>query len=158
MIRKAHLVRLPLVALAFLLIQGCSAVTKFESATPGTQMTIRGVAPMELPKEAKLDSKSTGQHEFVATTPGGKAMYGILPLSVNGGTMAVSILFFAPALFIGGFRDVFPFYQVDPEAGVLRYKSKEAEDWRLYQPTPTESSRSKAYFDGAAKPVTASKQ
>jgi hypothetical protein len=145
------LVRLPVLALAFVLIQGCASVTRFEAATPGTTLTIRGGERMDLPREVRLDSKATGQHEFVATAPSGKVLYGILPLSVNGGKMAVSILFFAPALFIGGFRDVFPFYQMDPDAGLLRYKSDEREDWRLYQPTSAESNRAKLHFDGLVK-------
>jgi hypothetical protein len=144
---QRNLVRVPIFALAILLIQGCAAVTRFEAPTPGTTLYIRGLERMDLPKEARLDSKSTGQHEFVATAPGGQSLYGILPLRVNGGTMAVSILLFAPALFIGGFRDVFPFYQLDPEGGVLRYKVKDGEEWRLYQPTSAESNRAKLYFD-----------
>ena len=145
------LVRLPLLALAIVLIQGCAAVTRFEAVSPGTTLMVRGGERMDLPKEVQLDSKATGQHEFVATAPSGKVLYGILPLSVNGGKMAVSILFFAPALFIGGFRDVVPFYQLDPDAGLLRYKSDGREDWRLYQPTSAESNRAKLHFDGVAK-------
>lgn len=148
---QGSLVRMPILALAIVLIQGCAAVTRFEAASPGTTLTVRGGERMDLPKEVQLDSKATGQHEFVATAPSGKVLYGILPLSVNGGKMAVSILFFAPALFIGGFRDVFPFYQLDPDAGLLRYKSNEREDWRLYQPTSAESNRAKLHFDGVGK-------
>ena len=151
MLHQKNLVRTLLLALAVVLVQGCAAVTRFESATPGTTLTVRGHERVELPKELELDSKATGQHEFMATAPSGKTLYGILPLRVNGGKMAVSILFFAPALFIGGFRDVFPFYQMDPDAGLLRYKSGEREDWRLYQPTSAESNRAKLYFGGAAK-------
>lgn len=148
---KQHL-RLPILALAILMLQGCAAVTRFEAATPGTTLSVRGAERVDLPKEIELASKATGQHEFVATTPGGHKLYGILPLSVSGSKMAVSILLFAPALFIGGFRDVFPFYQMDPEAGLLRYKSQEGEDWRLYKPTSAESNRAKAHFEGAGKP------
>ena len=145
-------IRLLVLATAFLLLEGCSAVTRFEAVTPGTTLTVRGGERMELPREVQLDSKATGQHEFVATAPSGKSLFGILPLSVNGGKMAVSILFFAPALFIGGFRDVFPFYQMDPDAGLLRYKSGESEDWRLYQPTPAEADRARLHFDTVGKP------
>ena len=45
----------------------------------------------------------------------------------TGGTMTMSILFFAPALFIGGFGDVFPYYQADVENNVLRFKKNEAD-------------------------------
>jgi len=148
---QRQLVRLPILALVILLIQGCAAVTQFEAATPGTTLSIRGVERMDLPKEIELDSKSTGQHEFLATTPSGHTLYGILPLRINTGNMAASILFFAPALFIGGFRDVFPFYQLDPEAGLLRYKLSEGDQWRLYRPTSAESNRAKTHFDGAGK-------
>lgn len=148
---QRSLVRMSILALAIVLIQGCAAVTRFEAVSPGTTLTVRGGERMDLPKEVQLDSKATGQHEFMATAPSGKVLYGILPLSVNGGKMAVSILFFAPALFIGGFRDVFPFYQLDPDAGLLRYKSGEREDWRLYRPTSAEADRAKQHFDGVAK-------
>ena len=147
-----HLLRLPLLAFAILMIQGCANLTRFEAATPGTVLTVRGQERVELPKELELASKATGQHEFVATTPAGHKLYGILPLSVNSGAMAFSIAFFAPALFIRGFRDVFPFYQMDPETGLVRYKTDEAEDWRMYRPTSAESNRAKAHFEGAAKP------
>lgn len=148
---QRSVVRMSILALAIVLIQGCAAVTRFEAVSPGTTLTVRGGERMDLPKEVQLDSKATGQHEFMATAPSGKVLYGILPLSVNGGKMALSILFFAPALFIGGFRDVFPFYQLDPDAGLLRYKSGEREDWRLYQPTSAEADRAKQHFDGVAK-------
>jgi hypothetical protein len=148
---QRSLVRMPILALAIVLIQGCAAVTRFEAVSPGTTLTVRGGERMDLPREVQLSSKATGQYEFVATTPGGTVLYGILPLSVNGGKMAASILLFAPALFIGGFRDVFPFYQMDPDAGLLRYKSNEREDWRPYRPSAAESDRAKQHFDGVGK-------
>jgi len=83
----------------------------------------------------------------MATAPDGKKIYGLLPLNVNGSTMAMSIIFFAPALLIGGFRDVFPFYQVDVENNLLRFKKKETDAWRQYQPLAVESDRSKEFFD-----------
>ena len=135
------------VAFAFAALAGCSTVTRLEGASPGTTLAIRGIDRTELPRTEDLSSKATGQYEFMATTPDGKKIYGLLPLNVNGGTMAVSIIFFAPALLIGGFRDVFPFYQIDVENNVLRFKKKEADAWRQYQPLAIESDRSKVYFD-----------
>ena len=135
------------IAATLLLLQGCSSVSRIEAATPGTTFSLRGVAKVDLPSELRLDSKSTGQHEFKAIDAMGQTLYGLLPLRVNGGRMAGSILFFAPALFIGGFRDAFPVYEVDPDAGLLRFKTTETDDWRLYKPTAAESERAKAYFD-----------
>jgi len=126
---------------------GCSTVSRLEGATPGTALAIKGMDRTELPRTEKLESKATGQHEFMATTPDGKKLYGLLPLDVNGGTIVLSILFFAPALFIAGFRDAFPFYQVNPENNVIRYKLKETDEWKQYQPPAAEGNRSKASFE-----------
>ena len=134
-------------AFVFAVLSGCSTVTRLDGASPGMTLAIRGVARTELPRTEDLSSKATGQYEFMATTPDGKKLYGLLPLNVNGGTMTMSIIFFAPALFIGGFRDVFPYYQVDPENNVMRFKKNEADDWRQYQPLVIERNRSKEYFD-----------
>jgi hypothetical protein len=144
---KVSAPRLAAAATLLALLQGCANVTRLESTVPGTRLTMRDVAASELPRNEKLGSRSTGQYEFMAVTPQGGEFYGLLPLRVNGGTMAMSILFFAPALFIGGFRDVFPYYQIDPEGQVLRYKVKEQDEWRIYHPSTAESDRSKAYFD-----------
>ena len=153
-------VSLAAVALAFL--GGCAATTHLEAVKPGTTLALHGVTQMTLPQERDLASKATGQYEFIATAPSGQSMYGILPLHVSGGKMAGSILFFAPALFIGGFRDVMPFYQFDPDTNELHYRSSETEEWRLYKPLNAEAERARNFFaahgtcgDATAAPVPA---
>src|SRR5260370_39264603 len=118
-----------------------------EDSTPRPALAIKRMDSTELPSTEDLASKATGQYEFMTTTPDGKKLYGLLPLDVNGGTIVLSILFFAPALFIAGFRDAFPFYQVDPENNVIRYKLKETDEWKQYQPPAAEGNRSKASFE-----------
>ena len=139
--------RMLAVCAALAVLSGCSTLTQLEAATPGTTLAIRGVTRTELPRSEDLKSKATGQYQFMATAPDGKKLYGLLPLNVNGGTMAASILLFAPAMFIGGFRDVLPFYQVDVENQVLNFKRKEGDPWSHYKPLDVESARAKAYFD-----------
>ena len=133
-------------ASAIALLGGCAATTHLEAVKPGTTLALHGVSQMSLPQDRDLASKATGQYEFVATAPDGQSMYGILPLHVSGGKMAGSILFFAPALFIGGFRDVMPFYQFDPDANELRYRSSDKDEWRLYKPLNAEAERAKTFF------------
>jgi hypothetical protein len=145
--RKKIIVRIAGVAVVLLLVQGCTAVTKIESVSPGTTLMLNSGERLELPKTVSAKSQSVGQLEFMALTPGGKPFYGLLPLRVSGGKMTGSILLFAPALFIGGFRDAFPFYQIDPEAGELRYKRNAEDEWRAYKPSTAESERAKAHFD-----------
>jgi len=140
--------RLAVVGLAAASLAACSTTTRLEGAQPGTTLKIVGYQDTTLPRTEVIDSKATGQHLFMATGPDGKKMYGLLPLRVNGGTMAMSILFFAPALAIGGFRDTFAYYEVDVDKNVLRYKSKPQEAWRTYNPLDVEAERSRAAFEG----------
>ena len=133
------------------LAAGCSKMTRFESPEAGSRLEILGREGDELPRSVKLPSKATGQHEFRATAPGGEELFGILPLRVSGGKMATSIIFFAPALFIGGFRDVFPHYEIDPVEQVIRYRSNASEEWRVYVPNSAEIERAKASFAEAGR-------
>jgi hypothetical protein len=142
-------------AAALLLVSGCSTTSHLAGTAPGTIVTLHGMPQMTLPHDEDLASKATGQYEFEAKAPNGQTLYGILPLHVNGGTMAASILFFAPALFIGGFRDTYPFYEFDPDAGVLRYKTREQDEWRSYKPLQVESERAKGYFAANRAPCPA---
>ncbi len=134
-------------AAALILLAGCAATTRFESPSEGSRLAVRGYSSDALPRTERLSSKATGQHEFKATSADGDALYGILPLRVSGGKMAGSILFFAPALFIGGFRDVFPYYEIDADAGVVRYRSKDEKNWRIYTPTEAEQARAREWFE-----------
>jgi hypothetical protein len=60
-------------------------------------------------------------------------------------------MFFAPALFIGGFRDSLAAYRFDPKAGTLEYKRKLKDEWKLYRPTQAESARAEMYFQNAGR-------
>jgi len=144
---RKYLIEAAAVTIALAMLQGCSTTTHFDGASAGVVLSLSGNENMELPKDLKLGSKATGQYLFKAKSSSGQTLYGLLPLHVNGGTMAGSILFFAPVLFIGGFRDVFPFYQLDPDAGLIRFKMKEKDEWRLSKPTTAESERAKIFFD-----------
>jgi len=146
MIAKLRRAAIPLTAMALAFLGGCAATTHLEAVKPGTTLALHGVSQMTLPQDRDLASKATGQYEFIATAPSGQSMFGILPLHVSGGKMAGSILFFAPALFIGGFRDVMPFYQFDPDANELHYRSSDKEEWRLYKPLNAEAERARNFF------------
>lgn len=135
-----------LLLLSLFLVTGCSKMTRFEAPEDGSRLELLGRTGDALPRGEKLSSKATGQHEFRATSLDGKELYGILPLSVNGGKMAASILLFAPALFIGGFRDVFPYYEIDPVDQVIRYRNTPDEEWRIYVPSGAEKERAKNSF------------
>jgi hypothetical protein len=132
------------------LLQACTTTAQLKAAAPGASMAIKGVDRKELPRSEDLGSKATGQYEFMAIPAKGEPLYGILPLKVNGGKIVASIMFFAPALFIGGFRDPYTFYEVDADAKALRFRNKEEEDWYTYIPTKGESERAKNYFDALA--------
>lgn len=134
------------------MLQGCISTAQFKSTVPGSTLAIRGASDNKvLPRSEDLSSKATGQYEFMAAPPQGEPLYGILPLKVNAGKIVASIMFFAPALFIGGFRDPYGLYEFDPVAKALRYKLADTDDWYTYIPTTSESERARAYFDGIAR-------
>lgn len=139
------------------LLQGCVSTAQFKTNMPGSTLALRGGSDKkDLPRSEDLGSKATGQYQFMATPPQGEPLYGILPLKVNGGKIVASIMFFAPALFIGGFRDPYGFYEFDPTAKALRYKQAETDDWYTYIPTTSESERAKVYFEALARGCTVS--
>lgn len=133
------------------LLHGCTTV-QLNTTAPGSTLAIRGVGEKkELPRSENLSSKATGQYEFMAAPPQGEPVYGILPLKVNAGKIVMSILFFAPALFIAGFRDPYNFYEFDATTKGLRYRFNETDAWNTYVPSATETERAKAYFEGIAR-------
>src|SRR5690606_35012076 len=79
------------------LVAGCANTTRFHSPPTGGRLELLGGTSDQLPRSEKLRSKTFGQHEFHAVDSNGEELYGILPLSVDGGKIATSILFFAPA-------------------------------------------------------------
>lgn len=139
---------------ALLALQACSSTARFESAPAAATLTVRGLKPVPLPHSFTLDSKATGQYEFQLQTAQNQSLYGILPLRVNGGRMALSILFFAPALPLGGFRDAHPNYLFDVERGEIRYLAEGSADWRVHKISGAESARAKAFFDACAASST----
>lgn len=139
-------IRIGLIALGLAMLQACSTTTRFETTSPGATLTLSAKPQVTLPADVVVDSKATGQHLFKVVSTDGKEMFGLLPLHVNGGRMAGSILFFAPALVIGGFRDAYPFYEFDPQGGTLRYKAKESDEWRFFKPSEAEVERARTYF------------
>ena len=147
-------IRLGLGLTALMALQACSSMARFEAAPMPARLSIRGLQPVLLPHSFELDSKATGQHEFMVQTPQGQSLYGILPLRLNGGRMAMSILFFAPALPLGGFRDAHPNYLFDLERGEIRYQAEGSPDWRIHKVSGAESARAKAFFDACAAAAT----
>lgn len=134
-------------ALLPLALAGCSATTTMSSNDPQLHVKINDQAPLALsqPVSRTYDTTSFGQYQFKAYRADGSEMYGVMPLKFNGGYLAADILFFAPAAFFN-LREVFPFYEFDVEAGVIRYKKNLNDAWTVYKPTPAEAQRAATYF------------
>jgi hypothetical protein len=45
---------------------------------------------------------------------------------------------------------VFPFYEIDVEKGLIRYRKTEQEAWNEYRPKAEEAARAHDYFEGTA--------
>lgn len=102
-----------------------------------------------VPSTVTLKDTSFGNYEFKAVAPGSDPFYGILPLRFHGGRLAMDILFFAPATMFN-LRGVFPFYDLDVEKGVIRYKMKGNDPWTEYRPTAPERERARQLYNTTA--------
>ncbi len=148
-----NMLRSPVSALALCsLLAACSTTTSISSTRADTRMLIKDTA-LTLPARRDLRGTSFGNYEFEARHDGGAALHGILPLKFKGGNLALDILFFAPAAFFN-LRAAFPFYEVDIDNGIIRYKEKRGDAWIDYTPTLAEAERARDYYrERAAKRV-----
>ena len=130
-----------------LLIIGCSANTTIENSGEPISLKVNTDLNRELQDSVSstFNTTSFGQYKFKATKEGKEPFYGLLPLKFNGGYLVADILFFTPAMFFN-LREVYPYYQFDMDAGVVRYKKNLHDEWLIYTPTPEEIEHAKLYF------------
>ena len=137
--------RLTWVLLAVAALSGCSATTNFTSAQGGSTVQVKESTGTAIPRSESFGNTTFGNYEFKVESPGYEPMYGVLPLDLNGGYVALDILFFCPALFFN-IREVFPEYEFDLEQQVVRYRKKPKDPWVEYRPTAAESARAEKLF------------
>ena len=130
---------------AGLLVLNCAATTTLQSVPAGATLDVKTSSQSALPRTEKYQVTTFGNFEFQAKTPGAEPFYGLLPLKFNGGYLALDILFLAPLAF-ANLRSVYPFYEIDLEKRVVRYKRKEADPWIEYMPKPPEAERARKLF------------
>ena len=132
-------------AAAAALLSACSSMTTITSPKDGTTLLLQD-RTVSLPHQESLKGTSFGNYVFKAVDGGADPMYGILPLKFKGGHLAVDIIFFAPAAFFN-LREVFPFYDIDVNKGVIRYRNSPNEGWTEYKPKPEESAHARSFFE-----------
>ena len=135
-------------AIAVALLGACSSLSTISSTHSGTVVSIQA-RTLNLPATQNLKGTSFGNYEFKATDADAPPFYGILPMKFKGGHLAVDIILFAPAAFFN-LREVFPFYEIDVQDGVIRYKEKATDVWIDYKPKPEEAARAQNYFNERA--------
>jgi len=136
------------VLIAACVLSACSAKTSFQSNNGEIELKVNKNKPIAVVNNTSqiYSTTSFGQYVFKASSDGKEPMYGLIPLKFNGGYLAADILFFAPATFFN-LREVYPYYQFDVDANVIRYKKTEGADWVTYTPTEAETERAKKYFN-----------
>jgi hypothetical protein len=127
------------------LLAGCAATTTLNASQGGTTIAVKKSEQTAAPRTEEFGTTSFGNYEFLAESPGFEPFTGILPLKFNGGYLALDILFFAPAMFFN-LREVYPYYEIDMQARVVKYKNKGAEEWHIYVPREAEVARGREYF------------
>jgi hypothetical protein len=149
--------KMTMAMLAATLLAACSSMTTINSPHTGTQLLVKD-RHLTLPAHENMRGTSFGNYEFKASEDGFDPFYGILPLSFKGGHLAADILLFAPGAFFN-LRAVFPFYEIDVEKGLIRYRASENEAWNEYRPKADEIARARSYYEGvsSAAPANAPK-
>jgi len=127
------------------LLAGCAATTTLNASQGGTTIAVKESKQTTAPRTEEFGTTSFGNYEFLAESPGFEPFTGILPLKFNGGYLALDILFFAPAMFFN-LREVYPYYEIDLQARVVKYKSKEDQEWHIYVPREAEVARGREFF------------
>lgn len=129
------------------ILSACSAHTSFQPMNEQVELKVNKNQPITIAKNVSQTYSTTsfGQYVFKASSEGKKPIYGLMPLKFNGGYLTADIMFFAPAMFFN-LREVYPHYQFDINAGVVRYKKKEEDSWVTYTPKKDETERAKKYF------------
>jgi len=127
------------------LLAGCAATTTLNASQGGTTIAVKESKQTTAPRTEEFGTTSFGNYEFLAESPGFEPFTGILPLKFNGGYLALDILFFAPAMFFN-LREVYPYYEIDLQARVVKYKSKEDQEWQIYVPREAEVARGREFF------------
>lgn len=126
-------------------LAACSSMTTISASAPQTRMLVKHEPARTAPSSMRMKDTSFGNYEFKAQSAGHDPFYGALPLRFHGGRLAADIVLFAPAAFFN-LRSVFPYYEVDAEQGVIRYKSDAADTWQECRPTAAERERARAFF------------
>jgi hypothetical protein len=134
-----------LMLLAVSALSGCSATTSFTSAQGGSSVQVKESTGTAIPRSESFGNTTFGNYEFKVESPGYEPLYGVLPLDLNEGYVALDILFFCPALFFN-IREVFPEYEFDLEQKVIRYRKDQDDPWIEYRPTAAESARARKLF------------
>lgn len=138
--------RLAFAVLASTLLAGCSATTSFTAIqAPSTIQVKEMTGTATIPSTETFGTTTFGNYEFKVESPGLEPFYGVLPLNLNGGHIALDILLFCPALFFN-IREVFPEYEFDVTERVVRYRKKPTQPWVEYRPTAAETSRAQRFF------------
>lgn len=127
------------------LAAGCAATTTLNASQGGTTIAVKESKQTDAPRTEEFGTTSFGNYEFLAESPGFEPFTGILPLKFNGGYLALDILFFAPAMFFN-LREVYPYYEFDMQARVVKYKNKDDQEWHIYVPREAEVARGREYF------------
>ena len=137
--------RIVVSALIPVLLVACSAKTSFNSIPTGATLDVKTSSQTAVPRTDSYRVTTFGNYEFQAQAPGKEPMYGILPLKFNGGYMALDMLFLAPLAFTN-LRGVYPYYELDLDQRVIKFKRNETDEWKVYTPTTAEADRAKAFF------------
>ena len=137
----------PIASIVFLvgILSGCAATSNLSATQAGATIDVKTSTKASSPRTESFNATSFGNYEFRAQAAGHEPFFGILPLKFNGGYLALDILLFAPAALFN-LREVEPFYKFDIEKKVVKFRTKESDEWSTYVPLEAEAARARDFF------------
>lgn len=147
--RRINIKLTSMVTLICFFISGCTAMTTISSKQSNVSLRIENQTFSSLPAKNEFPVTTFGPYVYLAEKEGYDPLYGILPLSVDIGSVILDSLLFAPALFFN-VRYVFPYYEIDIDKKLIRF-SHDGRQWWESNVSPEETEQAKAYFKEASK-------
>ena len=136
-----------LLLLAALFVSACASTASFDAGGEPWEVQIQPHGPFALDQEpvaVQFADTTFGRYSFKVSREGKAPFYGRLPQIFVNERVLWDLLF--PPMLAFNLRMVYPHYQLDPDAGVIRYRANETDEWMERKPELFEIDRAKSYF------------
>ncbi len=136
-----------LLTAAAMFVGACASTTTIDAGDEPWDVHIQTKDSFRIDQDAadvQIADTTFGRYAIKVSREGKEPFYGRLPQLFVDERVLWDLLF--PPLLAFNLRVVYPYYQIDPDAGVIRYRANETDDWLERKPTQFEIDHAKSFF------------